>query len=84
MTNAPNRRAQHLYAVLQFDVPSSGSLDSLAEQPGDYITLKELLPTEAEAFREVERLTALNRDKGCVYFVQIGRFYPDGRGLATE
>jgi hypothetical protein len=66
MTDTPNRRAQHVYAVLRFDLPSSGSLDALADQPGDNISLKELLPTEAEALREVERLTALNGDKGCV------------------
>jgi hypothetical protein len=83
-TNAPNRRAQHVYAVLRFAPPASGSLDSVAQRPGDYITVKKLLPTEAEALREVKRLTALNWDTGCLYFAQIGRLFADGPGVGAE
>ena len=82
---APNRSAKHVYAVLRFDPPSAGeSLNSLVAYPGNFITLKELLPTEEEAEREVERLSALNAHTRSVYFTQIGRLYPDGRNLSAD
>jgi hypothetical protein len=82
--NAPNRRAQHVYAVLRFDPPTDGSVASITEYPSDFITVKELVPTEEEALHEVARLSALNAGKGVVYFVQIGRLYPEGRGLGVD
>jgi hypothetical protein len=56
----------------------------MVEYPGNYITVKEVLPTQGEADREVERLTALNEGKACVYFSSITRFYPMGRGLNAD
>ena len=45
-------------------------------------TVKEILPTEEEADAEAARLNELaaNRDDTW-YFVQPGRYYPDGRGV---
>ena len=83
--NAPNRKAQHVYAVLRFDPPSADdALEELTEYPGNFITLKELLPTEAEAEREVERLNALKAGKRSIYFTQIGRLHPEGRNLSAD
>ena len=82
--NAPNREAQHVYAVLRLDLPRDEEQDSLRTRPGDFITVKELLPTEDEAVREVARLTALNAHTGAIYFVQIGRLYLEGRNLREE
>jgi hypothetical protein len=44
----------------------------------------EILPTKEEADSEVARLNELvhKRDDTC-YFVQPGRYYPDGRGVET-
>ncbi len=82
--NAPNLKAEHLYAVVRFDLPVDKSLDSIVENPDIFITVKELLPTQDEADREVERLNALNAGKDCVYFSTITRFYPKGRGLSAQ
>lgn len=56
--NPPNRRAQHVHAVLRFDPPSDVSGASIAERPGDFITFKELVPTEEEAVNEVDATAA--------------------------
>jgi hypothetical protein len=56
--NAPNCRAEYVYAVLRLEPRSDGSLDSVAARPNDYVTLKELLPTEEEVLRDPEQLLA--------------------------
>lgn len=61
-----------------------GTLDSIVENPDNYITVKELLPSQDEADREVERLIALNEDKDCVCFLTITRLYPKGRGMSRD
>jgi hypothetical protein len=81
--NAPNLKAEHLYAVVRFDPPADEAVDSIVESPDTFITVKELLPTQEEADREVERLSALSEGKDCVYFSTITRFYPTGRGITA-
>ena len=83
--NAPNLKAEHVFAVVRFDRPVDETLDSIVACPDNYITVKELLPTQEEADREVERLSALRAGKDdCVYFSTITRFYPTGRGVSPE
>lgn len=41
--------------------------------PRDRITVKKVIASREEAEREVTRLNALQRDKGCVYFWQATR-----------
>jgi hypothetical protein len=50
----------------------------------DAITVKEILPTLEQAEKEVERLNELNRDKGCYYFWQAARYFPEGRDLNED
>ena len=45
----------------------------------DHVAVKEILPRLDEAEREVERLNRLNSVKGCRYFWQATRFFPNGR-----
>ena len=82
--NAPNLKAEHLYAVVRFDVPDRRGFDRMVEYPDQYVTVKELLPTQEEADREVKRLNALNEGKNCIYWSEITRFYPTGRALDVD
>jgi hypothetical protein len=82
--NAPNLKAEHLFAVIRLDIPDRPDLDRMLEYPGDYFIVKEVLPTEEEADREVERLNAVNVGKNCVYWSTITRFYPTGRALDAD
>jgi hypothetical protein len=82
--NAPNLRAEHLFAVVRFDIPDGQSLHRMVECPDQYITVKEILPTEEEADREVERLNAVNAGRNCVYWSTITRFYRAGRALDAD
>ena len=45
----------------------------------DAITVKEILPTKAEAEQEVKRLNSLNKARRCHYFWQATRYFPEGR-----
>jgi hypothetical protein len=54
---APNRNADHLFAVLRLDPPHDGDWERVRTNPSQFATLKEELPTMEEAEREVERLT---------------------------
>ena len=71
--------AEHLFAVVRLDPPHDGGLARVLDDPNAYVTVKEILPSLEEAEQEVERLTALNADKGCVYFAQTTRFFAGGR-----
>jgi hypothetical protein len=72
-------RRQHVYAVVRIDLPDSESVDEIAGDPALWITVKEIVPTREEADKEVQRLNALNADKGCIYFSQVTRLFRDGR-----
>jgi len=65
----------HVYAVVRVDEYSSGR---------DAITVKEVLPTMEEAEKEVERLNGANGDRGCYYFWQTTRYFPEGRALNKD
>jgi hypothetical protein len=74
-------RPDHVYAVLRVDLHEGMTLDEIREHADHYVTVKEVVPTQEEADREVERLTALNADKNCVYFAQVTQLFPDGRDV---
>jgi len=66
----------HLYVVYRCD----RSVLQDESVPTDHaITIKEILRSEEEAIREVDRLNALNREKGCEYSFQSAKYYPQGR-----
>ena len=84
------------YAVIRID---DGPLDHpssvhevmlegvLVPAPGpSNVKVKEVVATAEEARREVMRLNALQAGKGCRYFWQATRVFPDGgsRGVATQ
>ena len=46
------------------------------------VNVKEILPTQLEAEREVERLNAVADSGSSVYFWQATRFYAEGRSAA--
>jgi hypothetical protein len=67
---------QHLFVVYRVD----RGLMADENVPSDHaITIKEILPSEEEAAREVERLNSLNSGKGCEYSFQSAKYYPAGR-----
>ena len=43
------------------------------------VTVKQIVPTQAEAEQEVYRLNELNAEKGARYFWQATRYFPNGR-----
>ncbi|MDQ3707848.1 MAG: hypothetical protein M3387_00800 [Actinomycetota bacterium] len=48
------------------------------------ITVVEVLPTKDQALAEVQRLNALNADKGCEYFWTPTRYWPEGRSTEPD
>jgi len=63
------RTAKHVFAIVRVDEFQS------ADVPwGNRITVKEIVMTEQEARREVERLNGINKQKGGVYFWQVTRW----------
>jgi L-fucose mutarotase/ribose pyranase (RbsD/FucU family) len=60
-----------VYAVIRIDRDFSS--------PEVAVAVKEILPGEKEASAEVERLNRLNFAKGCKYFWQATRYFPNGR-----
>lgn len=70
--------AERVYVVVRVDGVPPGS------DPGLALTVVEVLPDEHEASVEVDRLNALNRDKGAKYSFQAARWYPAGRSVAGD
>lgn len=48
--------------------------DGTPDDPRTFVTVKEVVGTEAEAQAEVARLTSLQADKDVVYFSEPGRW----------
>ena len=48
--------------------------DGIPNDPRTFVTVKEVVGTEAEAQAEVARLTSLQADKDVVYFYEPGRW----------
>lgn len=71
--------AKHVYAVVRVDL-----YKRLVDPFTNAITVKEILPTQAEAEKEVARLMELNKDKEVVYFWQTTRYFPEGRGEVSN
>jgi hypothetical protein len=61
---------EQVYAVIRFD-PGAG-------EPELQFTVKEIVRTDLQAESEVQRLNALNAEKGCRYFWQETRLFPTG------
>jgi hypothetical protein len=76
--------AEPRFAVLRLDRPFDGDLRRVFDDPTHHITVKEVLPTWAEAEHEVQRLNTLNAEKGCVYFASLARYFRDGRPGSSE
>lgn len=65
------KEAIAVYAVVRYD-------DYLPGGPEVRVTVVALVPTQAEASAEVERLAQINARKACRYFWQHTRYYPRG------
>lgn len=66
----------HLYVVYRCE----RSMLRDESVPMDHaVTIKEILRSEEEAIREVDRLNALNENKGCEYSFQSAKYYPEDR-----
>jgi hypothetical protein len=63
----------HVFAVLRHDLYAG------EHSIKDTVTILAVVPTLAEAVREVERLSRVNAGKSCEYFWQSARYYPNGR-----
>jgi hypothetical protein len=70
--NAPNRIFDHVYAIVRID-SSAQPLDASGNISFDCVTVLKVVWEEEDAVVEVERLNALNGDKGCRYFMQVTR-----------
>jgi hypothetical protein len=70
------RDRQQVFAVVRFD-PEMG-------EPENQVTVKEIVVSQEIADAEVARLNRLNADKGCVYFSQITRYFPDGSSAGSQ
>lgn len=68
-----NRKTE-AHAVVRYDVYIADIADA--------ISIVAVVPTRDEAEAEVERLTAVNADKGSRYFWVPTRYYPEGRGVS--
>ncbi|MDP9351784.1 MAG: hypothetical protein M3P51_09640 [Chloroflexota bacterium] len=66
----PNQRYDHAFAIIRVDTFHDLSV---ATDLRDAITVKAIVNSEERAQAEVERLNALNEDKGSVYFWQVTR-----------
>lgn len=71
------RSWKHMYVVFRID----GDAVELRqrEDPKLFITIKEIVDTEAEAVAEVKRLDALNAGKGARYYFQSAKYFTSGR-----
>lgn len=72
-TDRPQKRA--VYAIVRFDLFLSPSVPASA-----VATVKEVLPTLAEAEAEAVQLNASVDPGRIVYIVQPTRYFPEGRG----
>src|SRR5262245_55359825 len=61
---------EQVFAVLRIDVEARSK-----QNPGDSISVTQVLPTREQALEEVARLNALNRDKGVQYTFQATRLF---------
>ena len=65
----PNKKYDHIYAIVRYET------DEGEDAPIDLrITVKKVVVDPDYAEKEVERLNALNKDKGSYYFCQVTRF----------
>ena len=71
--------AEPLFAVLRLDRPFDGDLRRVFDEPRNYITVKEVLPTFEEDRAGGAVLNALAANKGCIYFASLARYFPEGR-----
>ena len=67
---------QQVFAVVRFDADMG--------EPENQIMAKEIVSSQEVADAEVARLNRLNADKGCVYFSQITRYFPDGNSAGHQ
>ena len=79
MSSGPNnsqaRGKVHVYAIIRYDADF--------RTPESRVSVKEVLPTLAEAKAEVERLNAV-APQATTYFWQTTRFYPRGRNAQAQ
>ena len=62
------RSSGHVFAIVRVDEFLS------SDSPWcNRVTVKEIVKTQEEAQREVERLNEINQGKGCTYFWQVTR-----------
>jgi hypothetical protein len=64
-----------IYAVIRFD-PVLAPLDEI---PEDGVTVVAVVPTLADGQHEVDRLNAINADRGARYAWQHAPYFPEGR-----
>lgn len=58
--------------------------DGVQNLEEERVTVKEVLATQDEAEREVQRLNALVHDQGVKYVWQATRYFPTGRDSSTS
>ena len=67
-----HKTREQAYAIVRVDIPLSVSEVTQA------VTVKEVVSSRQLADQEVERLSLLNSDKGCLYFATPTRVFRSG------
>lgn len=75
MTNKYKER-EDVWVIVRYD----GDLAN----PEYFYTVKEIVRDRAIAEAEVARLNKVNADKGCRYWIEMGRLFPQGKSAGVE
>ncbi len=74
-----HKERDEVYAILRWD-----GFHSADAPPEVLVTVKEIVRSRKLAEAEVARLNALNEGKGCRYWWEQTRLFPEGRSAGSE
>ena len=74
----PSPRHDHVYAIVRYETTAGPDVPIELK-----VTVKKIVTDPYVAQKEVERLNALNADKGCYYFSQVTRMDKKGAEVLT-
>lgn len=66
--DSPHSKNPHVFVILRADAYDEG------EQVSEHVVVKKVVSTKPRAEEEVERLNALNAQRGCRYYFEIAQF----------
>jgi hypothetical protein len=66
-----NKKYKHGFALVRLDLPLDG------DHPENRVSVLRVFTNEKTARAEQKRVSTLNANKNCLYFVQVTRMVPD-------